>query len=78
MANAKPKTRYILAVDGSHSTQGEIIKAISDGLGTGMVRIEPKESALLNKELSVCKATLCVVSNRNCLSFARSNANTTS
>ena len=54
VANTKPKTRYILAVDGSHSTQEEIVKAISNGLGTGKVHTEPKENALLNKELSVC------------------------
>ena len=49
-------------MDGSHSTQAEIVKAISDGLGTGKVHVEPKESALLNKELSVCQRH-CVTSN---------------
>ncbi len=54
IADIRPKIRYLLAVDESHSTLIELVRAISKFLGTGRVQRVPKEEALLNKDLSVC------------------------
>ena len=43
----------MVAVDAAHNTLEEIVKAISDNLGTGRVDHTPKEEALLDKNLSV-------------------------
>lgn len=48
-----PKTRYILALDESHNTLQEIVKAISMGLGPGRTKEVLKEDALLDKEVTV-------------------------
>lgn len=53
LADSKPKTRYLLAVDDSHSTLSELVKAVSQGLGTGHTKIVPREEALLDKDLTV-------------------------
>lgn len=53
VADNRPKTRYILAVDDSHNTFQEIVKAISSNLGPGKIENVPKEDALLNREISV-------------------------
>ena len=45
--------RYLLAVDDSHNTLKEIVKAISTHLGTGKIQYISKEDALLNKDISV-------------------------
>ena len=45
--------RFILAVDDSKNTLEEIVKAISQNLGTGKIQHISREDALLNKELSV-------------------------
>jgi len=47
-----PETRYILAIDDGKSTLFEILKAISENLGTRKVKKVAKESALLDKDLS--------------------------
>lgn len=53
LADGRPKVRYVLAVDDSHNTLKEIIKAISTHLGTGKIQYISKEDALLNKDISV-------------------------
>ena len=53
IADGRPKVRFILAVDDSKNTLEEIVKAISQNLGTGKVQHISREDALLNKELSV-------------------------
>lgn len=49
----RPKTRYILALDDSHNTLQEIIKAISSALGPGKIKNVLKEDALLNRDVTV-------------------------
>lgn len=49
----QPKTRYILALDDSHNTLQEIIKAISSALGPGKIKNVLKEDALLNRDVTV-------------------------
>ena len=53
IADGRPKARYILAVDDSKNMLEEIVKAISQNLGTGKIQHISKEDALLNKDLSV-------------------------
>ncbi|KXS22159.1 P-loop containing nucleoside triphosphate hydrolase protein [Gonapodya prolifera JEL478] len=47
--NPPGEQKYILAVDDSKSTMGDIAKAISSALTTGKVDFVPKEQALLQK-----------------------------
>jgi hypothetical protein len=49
------KQRYILAVDPVLCQQDQIVKAISQCLGTGMVKKIPGEDIYLNRELNVWK-----------------------
>ena len=53
IADGRPKVRFILAVDDSKNMLEEIVKAISQHLGTGKIQHISREDALLNKELSV-------------------------
>ena len=53
ITDSRPKVRYLVAVDAAHNTLEEIVKAISDNLGTGRVDHTPKEEALVDKNLSV-------------------------
>lgn len=53
IADNRPKTRYILALDESHNTLQEIVKAISLGLGPSRIKEVLQEDALLNKEVTV-------------------------
>lgn len=53
IADGRPKVRFILAVDDSKNMLEEIVKAISQNLGTGKIQHISREDALLNKELSV-------------------------
>lgn len=48
-----PKTRYVLAMDESHNTLKEIVKAISEGFGPNRIKEVTKEDALLDREVSV-------------------------
>jgi adenylate kinase len=47
-----PETKYLIAVDESKSTLLEITKAISENLGSGLVKNVDKEEAFLNKSIS--------------------------
>ena len=53
IADGRPKVRFLLAVDDSKNMLEEIVKAISQNLGTGKIQHISREDALLNKELSV-------------------------
>ncbi|XP_022083224.1 adenylate kinase 7-like [Acanthaster planci] len=52
IADGRPKTRYLLAVDDSQNSLEEIVKCISSNLGNGKVKHITKEDALLSKGLS--------------------------
>ncbi|NXJ61850.1 KAD7 kinase, partial [Rostratula benghalensis] len=52
VADHKPRSRYILAVDASMHTLQELIKAISKNVGPGKIEKIPKENAFLSKELT--------------------------
>lgn len=52
VADSKPKTRYIVAVDDSMNSMAEIITSVSKNLGTGNVMNISREEALLIPEIS--------------------------
>ncbi|NWU62194.1 KAD7 kinase, partial [Pterocles burchelli] len=52
VADHRPKSHYILAVDGSMHTLQELIKCISKNVGPGKIEKIPKENAFLSKELT--------------------------
>ncbi|XP_065833118.1 adenylate kinase 7-like isoform X2 [Oscarella lobularis] len=52
VADGKPKTRYLVAVDSGQLSLEEVVKNISTNLGTGKVKFIPREEALLDKDLS--------------------------
>lgn len=52
VVDAKPKARYILAVDQSHSTLRDIVKSISRALTTGKVHTMMKEDAQITQDVS--------------------------
>ncbi len=58
LADNRPKGRYILALDESHSTLAELVSAISSNLGTGRTKRVPKEEALLYRDVSVSTAII--------------------
>uniref|UniRef100_UPI00358FD79E adenylate kinase 7-like n=1 Tax=Myxine glutinosa TaxID=7769 RepID=UPI00358FD79E len=51
LAKNKPKTRYILAVDDSHSSLLQVVKKLSKHLGPGRIEVVPEEDAFLNREI---------------------------
>ena len=53
IADNRPKTRYILALDESHSTLKEIVKQLVWDLDQVGLRKYSRKDALLNKEVTV-------------------------
>ncbi|KAK3092589.1 hypothetical protein FSP39_004695 [Pinctada imbricata] len=51
IADSRPKVRYLIAKDDTHNTLEELVKAVSQGLGTGKVKMITKEEALLSKDV---------------------------
>ncbi|XP_010152464.1 PREDICTED: adenylate kinase 7-like, partial [Eurypyga helias] len=52
VADHRPRSHYILAVDASMHTLQELIKCISKNIGPGKIEKIPKENAFLSKELT--------------------------
>lgn len=71
--DAKPKVRYLVAVDDSKNLLEEIVKAISKGLGSGKVKYISKEDALLTKELAQADFDQLLVNLRMEGGFIREN-----
>lgn len=51
IADSRPKVRYLVAVDDSKNPLEEIVKAVSQNLGTGKIKVITKEEALLSKDI---------------------------
>ncbi|XP_063188884.1 adenylate kinase 7 isoform X2 [Chroicocephalus ridibundus] len=58
IADHRPRSRYILAVDASMHTLQELIKCISKNVGPGKIEKIPKENAFLSKELTPLKVCI--------------------
>ncbi|XP_010170439.1 adenylate kinase 7, partial [Antrostomus carolinensis] len=52
VADHRPRSHYLLAVDDSMHTLQELIKCISKNVGPGKIEMIPKENAFLTKELT--------------------------
>ncbi|KAG8126468.1 hypothetical protein E2320_021799, partial [Naja naja] len=52
IADHRPRTNYLVAVDESTQTLGEIVKCISKNVGPGKIQKIPRENAFLSKELT--------------------------
>ncbi|XP_010086404.1 PREDICTED: adenylate kinase 7, partial [Pterocles gutturalis] len=64
VADHRPKSHYILAVDGSMHTLQELIKCISKNVGPGKIEKIPKENAFLSKELTQMQLDMLLVNLR--------------
>lgn len=51
IADSRPKVRYLIAKDESNNKLDEIVKAVSQNLGTGKVKMISQEEALLSKDI---------------------------
>ncbi|XP_074438505.1 adenylate kinase 7 isoform X2 [Larus michahellis] len=58
IADHRPRSHYILAVDASMHTLQELIKCISKNVGPGKIEKIPKENAFLSKELTPLKVCI--------------------
>ncbi|KAM6311370.1 adenylate kinase 7 [Aegotheles albertisi] len=64
IADHRPKSHYILAVDASMHTLQELIKCISKNVGPGKTEKIPKENAFLSKELTQMHLDMLLVNLR--------------
>ncbi|NXN24747.1 KAD7 kinase, partial [Nycticryphes semicollaris] len=64
IADHRPRSRYILAVDASMHTLQELIKSISKNVGPGKIEKIPKENAFLSKELTQMHVDMLLVNLR--------------
>nr|KAJ3421353.1 Adenylate kinase 7 [Polyrhizophydium stewartii] len=59
-----PESKYIVAIDDSKNTLYDITKAISEALGSGVVKKVPKEEAFLEKSLTQANYDMLTVNLR--------------
>ncbi|KFQ82436.1 Adenylate kinase 7, partial [Phoenicopterus ruber ruber] len=64
VADHRPRSHYILAVDESMHTLQELIKCISKNVGPGKIEKIPKENAFLSKELTQMHLDMLLVNLR--------------
>ncbi|NXP09714.1 KAD7 kinase, partial [Thinocorus orbignyianus] len=64
IADHKPQSRYIVAVDASMHTLQELIKCISKNVGPGKIEKIPKENAFLSKDLTQMHLDMLLVNLR--------------
>ncbi|KGL77395.1 Adenylate kinase 7, partial [Tinamus guttatus] len=75
IADHKPKTHYIVAVDESMHTLKELIKCISRNLGPGKIEMIPRENAFLIRELTQSHLDMLFVNLRMEAIFLKDNFN---
>ncbi|CAL1541835.1 unnamed protein product [Lymnaea stagnalis] len=64
IADAKPKVRYIIAKDEAQSTLEDIVKVVSQNLGSGKLKYITKEEALLSKDIEQADFDMLLVNLR--------------
>ncbi|NWH31606.1 KAD7 kinase, partial [Chloropsis hardwickii] len=64
VAEHRPDSQYVLAVDTSMHTLGELVKCISKNVGPGKIEKVPKENAFLSKELTQMQLDMLFVNLR--------------
>ncbi|KAI8784829.1 adenylate kinase 7 [Biomphalaria glabrata] len=62
--DAKPKVRYIIAKDDAQTTLEDIVKTVSQNLGSGKVKYITKEEALLSKDIEQADFDMLLVNLR--------------
>ncbi|OCT65035.1 hypothetical protein XELAEV_18041277mg [Xenopus laevis] len=75
IADQRPRTHYLVAVDDSVHTLEEIVKCISISLGPGKIQKVPKENAFLRKELKQLDVDYLLVNLRMEAVFLKENFN---
>ncbi|XP_028919117.1 adenylate kinase 7 isoform X1 [Ornithorhynchus anatinus] len=75
IADHRPRTHYLIAVDDSLHTLGEIVKCISKNAGSGKVQKFPKENAFLSKDLTQASLDHLLVNLRMEAVFLKENFN---
>nr|XP_025963460.1 adenylate kinase 7 [Dromaius novaehollandiae] len=73
IADHRPKTHYIVAVDESMHTLKELIKCISKNVGPGKIKMIPRENAFLSKELTQSHLDMLLVNLRMEAMFLKDN-----
>ncbi|NXQ18297.1 KAD7 kinase, partial [Peucedramus taeniatus] len=64
VADQRPEFPYVLGVDTSMHTLGELVKCISKNIGPGKIEKVPKENAFLSKELTQMQLDMLFVNLR--------------
>ncbi|XP_039568628.1 adenylate kinase 7 isoform X3 [Passer montanus] len=75
VAEHRPNFQYVLAVDASMHTLGELVKCISKNIGPGKTEKVPKENAFLSKELTQMQLDMLFVNLRMEPIYLRENFN---
>ncbi|NXM80679.1 KAD7 kinase, partial [Oenanthe oenanthe] len=75
VAEHKPDFQYVLAVDTSMHTLGELVKGISKNIGPGKIEKVPKEDAFLSKELTQMQLDMLFVNLRMDPLYVKENFN---
>ncbi|NXN38306.1 KAD7 kinase, partial [Rhinoptilus africanus] len=75
IADHRPRSHYILAVDASMHTLQELIKCISKNVGPGKIEKIPKENAFLSKELTQMHLDMLLVNLRMESTFLKETFN---
>ncbi|XP_066468320.1 adenylate kinase 7 isoform X1 [Tiliqua scincoides] len=75
VADHKPRTHYLIAVDESIQTLGELVRCISRNVGPGKILKIPKENAFLNKDLTQAHLDELLVNLRMEAVFLKENFN---
>ncbi|XP_078239885.1 adenylate kinase 7 isoform X3 [Pogona vitticeps] len=75
VADHRPRTHYLIAVDEAMETLGEIVKCISKNVGPGKIQKVPKDNAFLNKDLTQAHLDELLVNLRMEAVFLKENFN---
>ncbi|XP_062974560.1 adenylate kinase 7 [Elgaria multicarinata webbii] len=75
IADHRPRTHYLIAVDEAIQTLGEIVKCISRNVGPGKTQKVPRENAFLNKDLTQAHLDELLVNLRMEAVFLKENFN---
>ncbi|XP_032604768.2 adenylate kinase 7 isoform X6 [Taeniopygia guttata] len=75
VADHRPVFQYVLAVDTSMHTLGELVKCISKNLGPGKIEKVPKENAFLSRELTQMQVDMLFVNLRMKSIYLKDNFN---
>jgi len=73
VADARPKVRYIIAKDDAQNTLEEIVRVVSQNLGSGKMKHITKEEALLSKDIEQADFDMLLVNLRMDAVFVKEN-----